>query len=754
MTNRLHVDIETYSEAELKSGGVYKYAEHPSTEVLCIVLALNDEMPTLWIPTTALGLPPIPLMNELTARCRQRYVVTGVGGDPLKGRQPLKFDTLPIIHIGDMPEWARKYVADPRGGLLAAHNAQFERTILNGLPGQRIGWPRTDIERWICTAAKARAAGLPGSLGDGSAALGTFPKDESGRGVMLQLCRPRTGENKRWSYHEVVDKYCQLWTYCIEDVLAERALDAACPDLTPPELEIWQLDQLINDRGVGVDLVAIDQIQKLIDQYKEELEKDCAELTGFKPTQRAKVVEWVRANGYPQIPDMTADTVRLAMKDEKCPKDVRTVLSIYSTYGMKAVSKYEAMKEAACRDSRIHGMFLYYGAGTGRWSSLIVQLQNIARGFIKDPDTAIAAATHGMEAVRFLYEDTDPMKVFASCVRGMLIPQVGKILQAIDFSGIESRVTAWLFGEEWKLAAFRAQDRDPKQPDNYEMAYATGFGISPALVTEYMRQIGKVMELSLGYEGGVSAFVTMAPNYKVDLVELARAARPALPEWALNSAEWMWANHECKKGNPTGLAHDVYTTIDAIKQVWRSAHPKIKQGWKDLNEAAIETLKTGRPYAIPNKKVIFGVKDRWLCMKLPSGRMLRYFEPELHTRKTKKTVTGPNGEQYEEVRVSEYVTYMGINTETRQWGRTGTYGGKLTENAVQAIAGDLLRGAMLRLERAGFPIVMTVHDEVVSEIDPDFSSLKTAEKIMCVAEKWALDLPINAEGFRAKRFKK
>lgn len=740
--NRLHIDIETYSESDIKSEGAYKYAEHPTTEVLCMVLSLNDEMSTLWIPTTVLGVPSAAHLAELTKRCHERYTE--------------KFGKLPTIHVGTIPTWVEKYVTNRESGVLVAHNAAFERTVLNGRAGKRVGWPQTGIGRWICTAAKSRAAGLPGALGDACAALGTFPKDETGRGVMLQLCRPRTGENRRWSYAEASEKYCQLWTYCIEDVFAERDLDKGLPDLSASELEIWRLDQLINDRGVGVDLEAIGKIQKLIDEYKKELEAECLKRTGFKPSQRAKISDWVRANGYPQIPDMTADTVRLALKDEKCPQVVRDILSIYSTYGMKAVSKYDAMKSAACRDSRIHGMFLFFGAATGRWSSLIVQLQNIARGFIKDPDTAIEAVKDGggLDLVRFLYDEIDPMKVFASCVRGMLVPDKGKILQAIDFSGIESRVTAWLFDEAWKIEAFRRQDADPNQPDNYELAYARGFGIAVELVTAYMRQIGKVMELSLGYEGGVAAFVTMAPTYKVDLLELAKAARSALPEWALESADWMWWNIECPRGNQTGLSYDVYTTIDGIKQVWRDAHPNIRQGWKDINEAAKMTLQTGRPHAIPNKKIIFGVKDRWLCMKLPSGRLLRYFEPELHERKSKRLVKNPDGSQREEVRVESHVTYMGVDTTTRRWMRTGTYGGKICENAVQAIAGDLLRGAMLRLEAAGFPIVMTVHDEVVSEIPQDFGSLKEAERIMCLPERWATDLPINAEGFRANRFRK
>jgi DNA polymerase bacteriophage-type len=722
---RLHVDIETYSEEDLKSGGAYKYAEHLSTEVLCLVMSFDEEDPVLWIPDERI---PGSLIHALVQRIGEKF-----------GR------FIPVF-TGEMPVRQRLHIEG--GGELGSHNAQFERTILNGHAGRAIGFPPTKIEQWICTMAKARACGLPGSLGDAASALGTYPKDETGRGIMLQLCRPRSGKEKRYSYAEAADKYIHLYTYCIDDVLAEKDLDKHLPDLVQDELEVWRLDQLINDRGAGVDLEAIDQVKLLIDEYKAELEGLCVKMTGYRPSQREKIANWVRTNGYPQIPDLTADTVRLSILDDKCPDDVKTVLKIYSTFGMKAVSKYDAMLAAVCRDSRIHGMFIYYGAGTGRWSSVIVQLQNLFRPVIKDADTAIASFRQGdLDLIKFLYDKHDPMKIFASCVRGMLIPAPGHVLQAIDFSGVESRVIAWMFGEHWKLDAFRAADLNPELPDNYELAVARGFGLDPHHVSAFMRQIGKVMELSLGYEGGVSAFVEMAPNYKVDLKELADAARSQLPEWALESAEWMWENIECSRGNKTGLDHYIYTTIDAIKQVWREAHPAIVQGWKDINEAAKLALKTGRPHAIPNKKIIFGTRDKWLCMKLPSGRELRYFKPELHTRKTVNRWSG-------QVKVDEHVTYMGVDQVTRQWKRIGSYGGKFTENAVQAISSDLLRGAMFRLERAGYPVVMHVHDEVVSEIRPNFGSLKAAEKIMCLPEKWALDLPLNSEGFRAVRFRK
>ena len=181
--------------------------------------------------------------------------------------------------------------------------------------------------------------------------------------------------------------------------------------------------------------------------------------TGVRPTQRAKIADWIRANGFEQLADMQAETVKALIAGNKCPDNVKEVLQLYSTYGMKAVSKLDAIEDAVCANGRLHGMFLYYGAGTGRWSSLIVQLQNLFRPVIDDPETAIDAFEKlDLEWVRALWPDTDPMKVIASTLRGMLIPAVGHDLLFLDFAGVESRVNAWLWDEEWKLEAFREYD--------------------------------------------------------------------------------------------------------------------------------------------------------------------------------------------------------------------------------------------------------------------------------------------------------
>jgi len=655
---RLHIDVEAYSECDLKRSGLYRYAADPSTELLVVCYCIDDGPVVTWFPYAhILG-----------------WITLGWEGPYLTGVQAP----------------AALLKAINAGATVCAHNAQFERLILSGHVGKRHGFPVIPPEQMLCTAAKAASAGLPRSLEDAANAIGSFPKKAVGRMNMLQLAKPRTGKDKRYTIEAFPEKYKELALYCLDDVLAERDLDNRLPDLSASEQRVWELDQKINDRGICVDLPAVADAQALIDEYKAYLEERCRELTGCDPTQTGKLAEWVRANGYPNLPDMQAPTVIEALSDPACPENIRTVLKIRSTHAMKAVSKYTSMERAAGEDGRLRGMHLYYGAGTGRWAGLLVQLQNMFRPVIKDADTAIGAfKARSLELVRFLY-GVDPMKVFASCVRGMLVPSEGKDLLALDFAAIEARVLAWLAGQRDVLAVFAGHGKI------YEYTAAKIYNGRIETVTSEQRFIGKVACLALGYGGGRMAFAKMAKQYGVDISE---------------------------------------DQAEGIKNDWRDANPFIVKLWYDLESAAKAAIRQpGIAFGIPSKKVIFKVEGECLLMRLPSGRRLSYLQPELDAE--------------------GQVTYMGIDTYTRQWKRVSTYGGKLTENAVQAIARDLLVSGMFNLEAAGYPIVLTVHDEIVSEVDEGFGSVNAAARLMCKLPEWAAGLPVQAEGWRGKRYRK
>lgn len=745
----LHVDIETRSEVDLKAAGVYRYAEHESTSFWVMGYRFDDGPVHQWWP--------IDVPDDMQQELRE-----------LRPNVQFHFQH-------SAPGALRKHIE--MGFEVRAHNAQFERVVLNGNAGIESEFPDIDIRQTVCTAAKMAANGLPRALGDAAKALGTHAKSDAGRIEMLQLAKPRklskANQDKWWTPLTAPEKFIAAALYNIDDVLAEYEVDEAVQDLTPYEQKIYEMDQRINARGIAVDLEAIDNILAVVTQYKEQLAAECEDLTrpvpsdpddwlaeaaepmlvGLKPTQRDKIAEWIRENGWPRLLDMQAETVKALVRNPDVPANVKRVLLIYSTYNAKAITKYQAILDAVCADGRLRGMFLYHGAGTGRWSSLIVQLQNLFRPVIEDAEAAIDAfAARDLQWIKDLYPGIDPIKVAASCVRSVLIGGSGKDLIYPDFAGIETRINAWFFGEEWKIEAFRKYDAGAG-PDLYKLAVANCFGIPIEDVTKLMRQWGKVIELFGGYEGGVGAFVTFADTYGVDLQVLADATLPSLPEDARESAEWMWA----KFGRNSELPYEQYIACDGLKYMWRKHHPKIKQGWKDLKQAAEQACEfPGKGFAIPNGKIAFKVIEyrgrSWLNMRLPSGRCMRYFNPRWI--EPSPAVVNPNtGAVLVEGSPGE-MRYWGIDTYTRQWMELSTYGGKIDENADQGYARDLLVTGMVNMEEAGYAIVGTVHDEIISEQDETFGSFEHAGGLLIKQPKHANGLPLAVDGKRAKRYSK
>lgn len=665
-----HIDIETFSESPLKSSGMYKYAEHPSTEILVLCYAFDDGPVHIWVP-----------LESLPKKVTRRVIEKLEPGS--------KFVVQP-----HPPEDLYYYVR--QGGECRAHNSGFERALLNSHAGRKIGFPHTTIKQWVCTAAKVASHSLPRQLGHAAKALGSYPKCEFGKMAMLQLCKPRTGKIARYlPTNDGWEKFVTLYLYCVDDVHAERGIDEEIPDLSPRELQVFHLDQRINDRGVCIDQEAITDVQELIKCYKARLRANCLKWTGVTPGKTGKIADWVRDNGY-DIENLQASTIREATKDTAAPSLVKRVLGLYNIYNMKAVSKFTAMQKAVCGDGRLHGMFMYYGANTGRWSSKIVQLQNLFRPVIKDPDVAIEAfAIRDLDWIKTLFSK-NLMKVFASTVRGMLIAAPGKILVAMDFKSIEARVIAWLAGELALLEVFFGHGKV------YEHAAAGIYKKAIELVTEAERFIGKIAILALGYQGGKKAFAKMAKTYGVEIEE---------------------------------------ERAEQIKKDWREANPMIVQLWYDLNELAIAAVQNpGQVFGLDNKKIMFKVEGRFLYMRLPSGRRLAYFMPEI---KQDLRFNRPK------------LTYLGIDTYSRRWMRCDTYGGKLAENAVQAIARDLLVHGMFNIENAKYEIIGTVHDEVIIEVDEnDEDALEKIRTLICNTPDWAEGLPVAAEGFRAKRYRK
>lgn len=678
MADYCHVDIETYSEENLKTSGVYRYAEHPSTEVMVLCYRFGHDGPVhVWIPLEEIPRDARPLKKVL--RDGKLYVQT------------------------DMPDDLFDWILE--GGELRAWNAMFERIVLGTLGATgRIDWPAVPLTQWQCSMAKAAALGLRQALGLCAKDCGTYPKDDTGKMAMLQLCKPRNPSKNdpslRWDIYRHPDKYRVLYHYCIDDVKAESALDKYLPDLSPNEKKVYHMDQRINDRGITVDIANVLSAQVLIEEYKNRLAETCQSITGLAPTQTGKLADWIRDEGGYDIQNLQAATVKEALQDDTVPDAVARVLKIYTTYNMKAVSKFKAMELAVCNDNRLRGMFRYHSASTGRWSSVIVQLQNLFRSVIGDESCPGEYEEFAIESMQFENLDyfkglfgKNPMKVLASCVRGMLIASKGRVLMAIDYAAIEARVIAWLAGQLDILDVFATDGRI------YEYTAMKIFKLdSVEQVTKAQRFIGKIAVLALGYQGGRKAFAGMAKNYGVDFPE---------------------------------------DEADKVKEDWRTANEHIVDLWGHLEAAACAAVANpGSLYKVSDGKIMFKLVDDWLWMRLPSGRRLAYYKPKLNDQGR--------------------LTYMGIHTYTRMWTRCDTYGGKLCENAVQAIARDLLVHSMLKMEKDGLELVGTVHDEVIIEHDADTAkrAYKQAGNHMLAIPEWAEGLPVEVDGFYERRYRK
>ncbi len=668
-----HVDIETYSEEDLKKSGVYKYAEHISTEVACCMYAFDDGPVNWWLPIF------------LPASLKEEVLALGLPGE-IYFQQPI-------------PDDLRAHCE--KGSELRAHNAMFERVVLSGVAGNKTSFPKTSISQWVCTAVKAAAHSLPRALKELAIALDApHKKDESARITMLQLAKPKKSTkahpHTKYTPENAPEKYMHLFKYCDGDVETERACDKLIPDLPKRSQAVYEADQRINDRGVAVDMESVENVMFLVGKYKQLLEQRCVEITGFNPTQTGKLAEWIRDNGYPELKNLQAPTIKALVDDKEIPKVIREVAKIRATHSMKAVTKYNAIVSAACKDNRLRGMFLFFGASTGRWSSKHVQLQNLFRPVINDPNTAIEAyGSRDLNWVRTLYKE-DPMRVFASTVRGVLVAGKGKDILCPDFNSIEARVLAWLAGQEDKLEVFRTHGMAYEHTASRIYNMPTNVGFLERMKKEYPdeRFVGKTADLALGYQGGARALMGMAENYGVDIPE--------------------------DKANQ-------------IKLDWRRAHPEIVSLWYSVQNAAMYAVASpGKMYK--EGKLHFKVVGDFLYMRLPSGRRLAYFKPEIN----------PAGG----------ITFMGIDTYTRKWCRTDSYGGKLVENATQAVAADVMFDAVLTLEKNNYPIIGTVHDEVLVEVDENKHSLDAMCEMMCEEEEWRKGLPLAADGFRAKRYRK
>lgn len=694
---RVLIDFETRSIAKLGSKdsvGAHKYAEHPSTTILCMGYLLPDEEePSIWWPFY---------------------------GEP-------------------MPDIIKKAVED--GWMFEAHNAGFERAIWKTIIERDYDVPLP--KNWHDTMAACAYRSLPLSLDDATEVLNlAHKKDKRGKQLLRKLCQPQKltkkdiKEGKEWpNWCDDAALMEELGEYCKQDVRAEHALSKAIRDLPEDEYEVWCMDQEINDLGVYVDIGAVEAADKIRADVEVKLEAELGKVTGGavnSGSELAKMLEWIapRANNLGIfIDNLQAETVEEWIKKLKDDTDedasaIHRVLQIRQTLSKASAKKLAKFISMRCDDGRIRGLLQYHGAGTGRWAGRGLQPQNFPRPdekLVKDQkgEPHGAAMERLVEAIRSADPDLvellygDPMAAIASGLRGLITAAPGKELYVADFSAIEARVLAWVAGEQWKLDAFAGIDRGEGYKGSKDIYLATASGVFgyPCLTKEthgVERQTGKTCELAFGYQGGVGAWRKFDDSDK-------------------------WTDDE----------------VNEKKNQWRASHPNVVELWYGLEEAAVQAVLTGRAhkYMSITYQVVNSSCGKWLACKLPNNRCLWYYNPRLE--QNRMPWQKPGEWKYQ-------VVYEGRDSKKGgAWNDIRTYGGMLTENVVQAISRDLMVEAMFRVRKADYPIVLTIHDEIIGERDKgtggDFGEFS---RLMAIVPDWIPGIPIAVSGYRAERYRK
>lgn len=634
----LSIDFETRSAVDLRKTGSRRYAADPSTSVICMAWAFDNDPVQIWH------------RGQRFPRAVLDHVLT----------------------FGTVRAWNAGFELDIWRETLC-HQEQLAVPL----------WP----DQLEDTMARAAYWGLPLSLEKAADALGVQPKDKAGHKLMLQMCRPRTTQPLTWWDETDPAKLQSLLDYCKTDVEVERAIANKLPLLPSREREIWIMDRVMNRRGIAVDQDLVEKLMVLTADAKAVLNRRLSRLTSgavSTAAQTGALLTWLKANGYPHD-DLKRNTIK-----DRIPVATgmeRAALEIRRDAARASTAKLAALTHAA-HGGRIHNTVQYYGASrTGRFAGRIFQPQNIPRPVIKNPEAMIEAvlAGAGHDDVQFLSTDS-VMGAVASMLRGCLVARPGHLLVSADLSQIEARVVAWLSGQQDVLDVFAAgvdiYTYDAQQIGSQD------------------RQLGKVCRLALGFGMGPPKFVLTAWGYGIRLK---------------------------------------LETAETIVRAWRTANDRTVRFWWDCDDAARRIAAGERSVRVG--MVRFIRHGNSMLIELPSGRHLVYRRIRL---------------EYDPVTDRDAVVYDGMNQYTKQWGPCRTYGGKLVENITQAVARDVMVDAMLDMDAAKIPLVLSVHDEAVAEAHAHDGArtLLTMLTLMKKPRPWTAGLPVDAAGWIGPRYRK
>ena len=633
------IDFETRSAIDLKDRGLDVYANDSSTEVLCIAFGLNEDSVEVCDPH----------------------------GDAIQK----------LLHHVEF------------GGKISAWNALFEYAIWNCVCVPKYGWPTLKLEQCIDTMAVAAANNIPQSLEDASLFMDSeHKKDTIGKKLIQKLCKPHKG-----AFNNDPELLKMLFDYCKQDVKTEIALGRTLRGLDSIEQKIWELTQRINVRGVPVDPMELQNAVKAVENAQTKIDEECLELTGCKPSERAKLLNWINLR-IPHAPlkDLTAETVD-QMLQSNVYSGVKRVLELRQEGSQTSVAKYAKMLEIQ-NAGRIRNTLVYHGASTGRWASRGgLNLQNIARPTIGDDEIENAIP-------RVFGQGIGTMRELSSLVRSAIKAPDGKTFVDVDFSSIENRVGVYLAFQNDKVELFR------QGLDEYK-AFASSalFNVAYDEVTKDMRQIAKSAVLGCMFGQGSKGLVQYAKGMGVNM-------DPAQAERAVES--------------------------------YRESYSKVRYLWSECERAAIAAVESPGNRVVANKRIGFKYDNNALWMTLLSGRMICWQRPQL------EMVMTPWGQE------KMAVTVHSQNTYSRMWKRNPLIGSSIFQSAVQGTARDFLAHAMLSLDKAGYQIVNSIHDEVLLLVDEKQKdvALDDVINIMTTPPSWAPDMPLAAEGWVGERYRK
>lgn len=736
------IDFESRSTVDLRRTGVYPYAAHQDTDLWCMSYSFEGEDAVhTWVPGDTTTADDVRLMAHVEA-----------------------------------------------GGTLRAWNSGFEYVMWNQILAPRYGWPETTVGQWVDTAAEAAAMALPRGLGKAAEVLGMDEeKDDKGYRLMMQMARPRSigaywfhrgnrtygpfaakadGDTFRkamgWKPKECRfsrDDHTVVWwddslklvrliEYCEQDVRTEKAMALALRDLHAAERGVFLMTQRMNDTGVPVDVELVKASQEMLDFALEDATQRLRDITDGAVRGVTKVSalrEWVNANGL-DVDNLRKDTVRDILNGDLPDGPVREALQIRQDAGKTSTAKLEAFLRCTGDDNRARGLLLYHGASTGRWAGRLIQPQNFPRPDVYDVEPYIdLVKARDYEA---LLATGIPVPVLvSSLLRSMFCAPEGRTFMCADYSQVEARVLAWIAGQNDLVELFASGGKV------YETMAAHIFkkAVEEIGKDSFERQIGKNVILGAGFQMGADRYAEQVREQTGIILDRGgfRLTCLACRRTTHVDSYYMGTGpcYGCGRDNTVECDEAPDLAAQAIEG-YREKNSAIPRFWQDIERTAINAVRNpGRAFEVGASPtpIKFLRAGGFLWCQLPSGRRLAYAKPEIRER----TLPKP----YQHVK-REGLSFLGVDSMTNQWRRHHTYGGHLTENVVQAMARDLIAGGMLRLQQAGYTPILTVHDEVLVEVDEGTGDFDRFMDLVTTLPRWAEGLPLAGEGWTGRRYRK